>query len=372
MTATAFRLAIAASPEVHISAFVKAITYVHSGEIFHSHAVFRLPLDSAPVILELFEKPTVSVHGLIGLYDITDPESFDELCPFLEDFISGTGGLVFVIATEVDRERSAAYSAARRWCYENKQSTQHFETSLRSSPTLTKVGQEMARALLRSFLVEQLEICSNITRSLYEHPFGGIFGRPVDEALDGAPGYYQVIKRAMDLGTVSAKLDNGRYMSVESWQEDMELIWSNCIAWNGEGSPLALIAGELHRIFKKECKVLAVRGMKKIAIDLSTAMRKFNSCLDQPPPNLAKTVIPVGKRYTDAEMRPFTDKELIALTTGADQLKAEDQVELRQIVRHFDLQRTKKGDIEIVDVETIPNDARIYLRSFLREKLARR
>lgn len=46
----------------------------------------------------------------------------------------------------------------------------------------------------------------------------------------GAPGYYEVIKRPMDLGTVQRRL--WRYRSFEEFKEDLDLIWSNCLEFN--------------------------------------------------------------------------------------------------------------------------------------------
>ena len=40
----------------------------------------------------------------------------------------------------------------------------------------------------------------------------------------------------MDLGTIKAKLDDGRYLYVEDMIDDIQLIWDNCKIYNLAGS----------------------------------------------------------------------------------------------------------------------------------------
>jgi hypothetical protein len=82
--------------------------------------------------------------------------------------------------------------------------------------------------------------------------------------------------------------------------------------------------------------------IEKTPLDMSAAMRQFNSFLDQSPPKLAQTVFPPS----------VGDKDFLALTIDAEQLKTDDQEALWQIVTH---------------VEATPDAARISIR----EKQAR-
>lgn len=51
-----------------------------------------------------------------------------------------------------------------------------------------------------------------------------------------APDYYQVIKHPMDLGTMFKKLKNLAYKSKKDFVADLNLIWANCLHYNGDPS----------------------------------------------------------------------------------------------------------------------------------------
>lgn len=71
-----------------------------------------------------------------------------------------------------------------------------------------------------------LQICSM--------PQAEPFLEPVSER--DAPGYHEVIKRPMDLGTVRRKLDAGEYTTPVQFSQDMTLIWTNAQNYNERGS----------------------------------------------------------------------------------------------------------------------------------------
>jgi transcriptional activator SPT7 len=49
-----------------------------------------------------------------------------------------------------------------------------------------------------------------------------------------APDYYQVIKRPMDLGTMTKKMKLFQYQSKKEFQDDLNLIWDNCLYYNSD------------------------------------------------------------------------------------------------------------------------------------------
>ena len=46
------------------------------------------------------------------------------------------------------------------------------------------------------------------------------------------PDYYDYIKHPMDLGTMSRKLRDNKYTSKQTFVDDLNLIWSNCLLYN--------------------------------------------------------------------------------------------------------------------------------------------
>ena len=68
---------------------------------------------------------------------------------------------------------------------------------------------------------------------LFDEDKQRLFHRPVKEKE--APEYYSRIRHPMDLSTLRSKYKAGKYSSYGELLHDLELIWSNCIEYNGEG-----------------------------------------------------------------------------------------------------------------------------------------
>lgn len=56
------------------------------------------------------------------------------------------------------------------------------------------------------------------------------FAIPVTEKI--APLYLSIISHPMDLSTMKKKLEEGRYGSFEEFENDVQLIISNCLKYN--------------------------------------------------------------------------------------------------------------------------------------------
>ena len=112
--------------------------------------------------------------------------------------------------------------------------------------------------------------CKDLLKVLQKLPDAAIFLRPVDSVLDGCPTYvqylyiymlvaycvltryYDEILRPMDFGTMSTKLNEGKYATMEDFKEDMELVFSNCRQFNPPGTMPVACAAAVEKAFKKE------------------------------------------------------------------------------------------------------------------------
>jgi hypothetical protein len=65
---------------------------------------------------------------------------------------------------------------------------------------------------------------------------GGVFSEPVPRKE--FPEYYEMIKKPMDYGTMTAKLENDEYRSAQAMQKDFVLIMSNCVEFNSTNSDI--------------------------------------------------------------------------------------------------------------------------------------
>ena len=56
----------------------------------------------------------------------------------------------------------------------------------------------------------------------------------------------------MDLGTVKAKLERGDYSSAKEFRHDTNLVWTNCMTYNADGSEYYMIASTLKKVFEEK------------------------------------------------------------------------------------------------------------------------
>ncbi|KAL5006822.1 hypothetical protein ScPMuIL_015628 [Solemya velum] len=78
------------------------------------------------------------------------------------------------------------------------------------------------------------------------------FWDPVD--VNEAPDYLEVIKKPMDFSTIEKKIHERRYISRNRFMSDFRLIFHNCRRYNGSSSPLADMASNVERFYRKSLK----------------------------------------------------------------------------------------------------------------------
>lgn len=76
---------------------------------------------------------------------------------------------------------------------------------------------------------DELAQCKAVLREIRKKDIADPFLTPVDWKALGIPDYPTVIKRPMDLGTVSTQLDAGHYSSVRQVAADVALVWNNAM-----------------------------------------------------------------------------------------------------------------------------------------------
>ncbi|GAX74098.1 hypothetical protein CEUSTIGMA_g1547.t1 [Chlamydomonas eustigma] len=76
-----------------------------------------------------------------------------------------------------------------------------------------------------------------------------IFYYPVTEAV--APNYFNIIQQPMDFSTMHSKLAQGMYTSWDQLQEDLDLIFNNCMTYNPPGSIYHLEGKKMQEVSRK-------------------------------------------------------------------------------------------------------------------------
>ncbi|THH30629.1 hypothetical protein EUX98_g3547 [Antrodiella citrinella] len=126
----------------------------------------------------------------------------------------------------------------------------------REAPSATPAPASTIPAKRKSPTVNSTPVnekkCREILKVLMRLSDAVIFLIPVDPVRDGCPSYYDEIKQPMDLGTMSSKLAEHQYATMEDFAKDMNLIFTNCRTFNPPTTYPVNCADALERAFKKE------------------------------------------------------------------------------------------------------------------------
>lgn len=90
--------------------------------------------------------------------------------------------------------------------------------------------------------IHSLSFCDKLISDLIRQQELACFKQPVDPVKDNAPNYYNIILHPMDLSTLQKNLRCGKIKSIPEFKENLDLVWNNCITFNGPDHPLTLLA----------------------------------------------------------------------------------------------------------------------------------
>ena len=62
----------------------------------------------------------------------------------------------------------------------------------------------------------------------------------------------------MDFGTIKENLSKHHYLSMQAFLQDVELVFSNCLLYNGELSQVSQMCREVQEEYNKQCELLNV------------------------------------------------------------------------------------------------------------------
>ena len=102
----------------------------------------------------------------------------------------------------------------------------------------------------KSALIRTCQPILNHLQSSHAHSW--VFMAPVDPIAFGLHDYFAVISTPMDLGTISNKLANGQYASVEQFAFDVKLTFDNAMQYNPEGTEVHIWAKEMKEMLLVE------------------------------------------------------------------------------------------------------------------------
>lgn len=104
---------------------------------------------------------------------------------------------------------------------------------------------------------EQIHTIQGIMAELQEHAISKMFAVPVDPERDNCPNYFSIVTHPMDLGTVCSKIAENKYNTIAEWKSDVELIWSNSLAYNSNNQFLKFITLDMQKTFSELSKFIS-------------------------------------------------------------------------------------------------------------------
>ncbi|KAI0757215.1 Bromodomain-containing protein [Daedaleopsis nitida] len=114
--------------------------------------------------------------------------------------------------------------------------------------------------------VGQWRFCASTVRTLKRMKDATPFINPVDPLALGIPHYPNIIKRPMDFSTIERKLNasnptkpdsnstNPRYLNADQFVQDVRLIFTNCVTFNGPDHPVTHMGKRVEAVFDKQIK----------------------------------------------------------------------------------------------------------------------
>lgn len=130
-------------------------------------------------------------------------------------------------------------------------------------PNAPRDGRERPPALAECFARR----CTEVLNKLAKKDHYNIFLEPVN--TDEIEGYADIVEKPMDFTTMRSKISNGVYKSLGEFRRDLDLIWANCLLFNGK---------EPNNVFSK--KAIELRKMtEKLIVATRAALESDKSIL---------------------------------------------------------------------------------------------
>jgi hypothetical protein len=163
-----------------------------------------------------------------------------------------------------------------------------------------------------------------ILQTLEKNKNSFLFLEPVDWKTLGLTDYLSIVKRPMDLGTVSAKLAQDQYSGINNFFDDIYLVWSNCMLYNADGSDVYKMALAM----RNESDKLKAQVAQAAPVVVPATKRKASAVAEPPssdPPDdggVTDDVIRLAKRLSQLQTDYLTSAIRFIYAKCPDSIKA--------------------------------------------------
>ncbi|KAF9285687.1 hypothetical protein BGZ68_003650 [Mortierella alpina] len=118
-----------------------------------------------------------------------------------------------------------------------------------ATPVIKTASEDKSRKVVQLMPEKHLRQCHKVWRKMVKHKSSIRFRMPVDPIAENIPNYFEIVKKPMDLSTIKAKLDDGKYAKMQEFEDDVRLMLSNCAKFNPVGTMVYNEGQELEAVF---------------------------------------------------------------------------------------------------------------------------
>ena len=214
--------------------------------------------------------------------------------------------------------------------------------------------------------------CNEIMRKLKERRTSQFFQKPVDTKIEDYKEFPQVIKKPMDMETISRKINTGVYKNVLEWRNDVELMFNNALKYFD--LPAMIIATkDLQSYFRKISNELSDFPEIDWATRLARLEGELRELMENAPESMKPRIIKSKKQkpLSDSaknkkKFQAYTSDDIIRLTRDIHNIKNNDQIlELLNVVVKNESSIDAKDETVEVQMNTIRPQTYHELRSLV-------
>ncbi|RCI05559.1 hypothetical protein CU098_000262, partial [Rhizopus stolonifer] len=176
---------------------------------------------------------------------------------------------------------------------EKQRKVQLCEPDLSLNPTSAPTSKPKLKKISHGSTSEELKKCRRVLNKLNKYDCALPFVQPVDELIDGAPNYYEIIKNPMDLSLIKRRVENKEYTTFRQLEDDIHLMLNNCFTYNGPGTFVYNEGLALEAAFDKEVTNLQHNEFIKPSKPKITETFAISQPVSSPVPMIADVGQPV-------------------------------------------------------------------------------
>lgn len=206
--------------------------------------------------------------------------------------------------------------------------------------------------------------CEEILNSLISFPICYPFLQLIDPERDGAPDYYQFVSKPMALVEVKRKLSEDKYKTIQEFKDDIELIWSNAKAYNGDGTLFTDMALEARHWFNKKMKHFPDTPEQEWAQKVISISKRLFKLSAHPPPEIDPHGDLKVETLSDDELNeplpPQPEPQTIRPNSSTD--NENKDIEHKDVPKNTDPQalpedQNKAGNVSALESLVLQNDS---------------